>query len=41
MICYICGKKKKEKGIDRYDYAKKKKVKVCKSCSKIKMVIFK
>ena len=39
--CYICGKRKKEKGIEKYDYGKKKKIKICKSCNEVKLVIFK
>jgi len=41
MKCYICGKRKKEKGIEKYDYGKKKKIKICKSCNEVKLVIFK
>ena len=41
FTCYICGKKKREKGIEKYDYGKKKKIKICKSCNEVKLVIFK
>jgi len=40
MKCYCCGKQIRGKAKERYDYATKKKVKICQSCSKIGLVRF-